>query len=209
MASLQQAVIIRQADMTVSQWAGGSTKQLAIYPAHSSVAAQDFLWRFSSATVEQDGDFTLFPGHQRLLGLRQGAGFSLKVDQHQAVVSSPYQTLRFAGSSQSSAKLTAGAITDINLMLAAGYQGNLQALSLSASWQTLKIARPEHSTLLFWCEQSDLEIRSAGQSWQLSAGDLLQLNNWPLSQQPQFCAPQAITAHSLVLGWFKADNPES
>ena len=79
-ASLQQTVIIRQADMSISQWAGGSTTQLAIYPPHSTVAAQDFLWRFSSATVEQSGAFTRFPQHQRLLALRQGAGFSLTVE---------------------------------------------------------------------------------------------------------------------------------
>ena len=35
-----------------------------------TVAAQDFQWRFSSATVLQNGPFTAFPNHQRLLAMR-------------------------------------------------------------------------------------------------------------------------------------------
>ena len=62
------------AAMPVSQWAGGETRQLAIFPQSATVAAQDFQWRFSSATVLQDGAFTQFPKHQRLLALRHGAG---------------------------------------------------------------------------------------------------------------------------------------
>ncbi|MBU1439508.1 MAG: HutD family protein, partial [Gammaproteobacteria bacterium] len=77
---MSQYQLISAAQMPVSQWAGGSTRQLAIYPADATVAAQNFHWRFSSATVLQDGAFTAFPKHQRLLALRQGAGFVLRVD---------------------------------------------------------------------------------------------------------------------------------
>ena len=229
MASLQQAVIIRQADMSVSQWAGGSTTQLAIYPPHSSVAAQDFLWRFSSATVEQSGAFTRFPQHQRLLALRQGAGFVFTVEAklagavpapattaaqttqaapvstQQAEVSSQQQTLRFAGNCASSARLLSGAITDINLMLAAGYSGNLLALPLSQNFQALLLARPERSTLLLWSDEVALEIRAGEQRLQLASGDLCILPDWPLSAVIELCAPQAKAAHTVVVAWLKAE----
>ena len=222
-ASLQQTVIIRQADMSVSQWAGGSTTQLAIYPPHSTVAAQDFLWRFSSATVEQSGAFTPFPKHQRLLALRQGAGFVLTVEAklagaapaaapattavptQQAEVTSKLQTLRFAGSCASSARLLNGAITDINLMLSAAYSGNLLTLPLSHNWQPLLAARPEHSTLLLWSDEVALEIRMGEQQLQLACGDLCIVPDWPLSAVIELCAPQANAGHTVVVGWLKAE----
>lgn len=202
--------IIRRAQMSISNWAGGSTLQLAIYPAQSSVAAQDFLWRFSSATVEQSGDFTKFPAHQRLLALRQGAGFTLQVDNHQAQVDNPYHCLRFAGKSHSSAQLSKGAVTDINLMLAAGYQGNMQALPLSSDWQPFMMPRPEYSTLLLWSDELTLEVRQGGaaqsdaQSWLLQPGDLLLMEHWPLAHTPEFRALTGETGSSLVLAWLKA-----
>lgn len=202
--------IIRRAQMSISNWAGGSTLQLAIYPAQSSVAAQDFLWRFSSATVEQSGDFTKFPAHQRLLALRQGAGFSLQLDGQQALVQNPYHCLRFSGKSHSSAQLTEGAVTDINLMLAAGYQGNMQALPVSSDWQPFLMPRPEYSTLLLWSDECELEVRSvamphsSGQNWLLQPGDLLVLQHWPLAQRPEFRLLTNKAGSSLVLAWLKA-----
>lgn len=221
MSSLPQAVIIRRADMAISQWAGGSTTQLAIYPAHSCVAAQDFLWRFSSATVEQSGAFTRFPQHQRLLALRQGAGFVLTVEAklasaeptneqpvptQQAGVTSQQQTLRFAGYCHSSARLLQGAITDINLMLAAGFSGNLLALQLSQSWQPLLLARPERSTLLLWSDETALDIRVNEQQLQLISGDLCILPNWPLSPLIELSASQACAGNTVVVAWLKADT---
>lgn len=204
--TVPHAQIIRRADMIISHWAGGSTTQLAIHPKTSSVAAQDFLWRFSSATVEQDGAFTLFPAHQRLLALRQGAGFSLQVDQHQVLVDSRYHTLRFAGKSRCQAQLTAGAITDINLMLAAGFQGNLQALPLQCDWQTLELSRPAHSSLLFWSDELDVEIETASQHWLLPAGDVLQLAHWPQSSALTFRASGCRADASVVVAWFYAES---
>lgn len=222
MFSLQQAVIIRQADMSVSQWAGGSTTQLAIYPPHSSVAAQDFLWRFSSATVEQSGAFTRFPQHQRLLALRQGAGFALTVEAklagaapdattttpvptQRAEVTSQQQTLRFAGNCASSARLLSGAITDINLMLAAGYSGNLLALPLSQNFQALLLARRERSTLLLWSDEVALDVRVGEQQLQLATGDLCILPDLPLSAVIELCAPLAKAGNTVVVGWLKAE----
>ncbi len=224
MFSLQQAVIIRQADMSVSQWAGGCTTQLAIYPPHSSVAAQDFLWRFSSATVEQSGAFTRFPQHQRLLALRQGAGFALTVEAklasaapdattptttpvptQQAEVTSQQQTLRFAGNCASSARLLSGAITDINLMLAAGYSGNLLALPLSQNFQALLLARPERSTVLLWSDEVALDVRAGELQLQLASGDLCILQDLPLAAQLELRSPLAKAGNTVVVGWLKAE----
>lgn len=43
-----------QDDYAVSRWSGGTTTQLAIFPPGASYADRDFLWRVSSAAVEDD-----------------------------------------------------------------------------------------------------------------------------------------------------------
>lgn len=211
-----QAEIIRPEQMTISHWAGGSTRQLAISPAGATVTAQDFHWRFSSATVLQDGQFSRFVAHQRLLALRQGVGMVLQIDQHTAVLSHPQQSVRFAGAANSSATLLAGAVTDINLMLAKDWQGNLWAEPLAPDWQRLQFARPQLCTLLCYADETavDIELITENQQqyhWQLTQGEALQLTH--LSQHSRISlrlpcsmsqASQAATQSSrpsLVVAW--------
>lgn len=55
-------------------WAGGSTYQYYLYPANSSYAEKDFLFRISSATIEQSPSvFTQFQGYTRYLSMLDNA----------------------------------------------------------------------------------------------------------------------------------------
>ena len=47
-----QVEIIKPEEYAVSEWAGGKTTQLYIYPQDSEYAKRNFLLRISSATVE-------------------------------------------------------------------------------------------------------------------------------------------------------------
>lgn len=213
---MMQAQLIRPEQMILSHWAGGSTRQLAISPAGATVAAQDFHWRFSSATVLQDGQFSYFMAHQRLLALRQGAGMALQIDQQQAVLSNQYQSVRFAGSANSSATLLGGAVTDINLMLAKDWQGNLWAEPLASDWQQLQFTRPQLCTLLCYADETavDIELITENQQqyhWQLTQGEALQLTHLrqhsrislrltSSTPQPHQAATQS-SIPSLVVAW--------
>lgn len=175
--------IIPAAQMPVSKWTGGETRQLAIFPLNATVAAQDFQWRFSSATVLQDGAFTPFPKHQRLLALRRGAGFTLQVDAHQQQVNSQQQVLRFAGSAHSYATLISGAIVDINLMVDASLQANLWSAPCTALFQPWPGPILPGATLLIYADQAPLEIclEPGAPPLQLAVGEVLQLQS---PQQP-------------------------
>lgn len=49
-------------DYITTKWSGGLTTQLGIAPAGAVYADRDFLWRLSSATVEDaESDFTALP----------------------------------------------------------------------------------------------------------------------------------------------------
>lgn len=213
------AELIRTEQMRLSHWAGGSTLQLAISPAEASVAAQDFQWRFSSATVLQDGKFSLFPAYQRLLALRQGAGMALEIDAQNTLLAGPYHSIRFAGAAQTSARLLAGPVTDINLMLAANWQGQLWAAPLCADWQRLHFAAPALCTLLCYADQAAIEVEfqdnrdGSIQRWQLAVGEVLCVSQFASWHQVKFRLavadavgmPQANRQHSssptVVLAW--------
>jgi uncharacterized protein len=196
---MSQYQLISAAQMPVSQWAGGSTRQLAIYPVDATVAAQNFHWRFSSATVLQDGAFTAFPKHQRLLALRQGAGFVLRVDDQQQQVCSPQHLLRFSGSAVSSATLTAGPVVDINLMFDASLQANMWSQPLTADYLTWPGPQFRDVTILIYADQAAVEIclRAGDPPLHIAQGQLLQA-----TMPTDGCQLRAATAAcTVVIAW--------
>lgn len=62
-----------EADYHVTDWSGGKTKELFIFPHHSSYGERNFDIRISSATVETETSlFTKLPGIERLLIVLKG-----------------------------------------------------------------------------------------------------------------------------------------
>ena len=60
-------------DYITTKWSGGLTTQLGIAPASAVYADRDFLWRLSSATVEDaESDFTALPDYERLISTLEG-----------------------------------------------------------------------------------------------------------------------------------------
>ncbi len=65
--------IIKSKDFNTSQWAGGNTTELFIYPINSTYKALDFDFRISSATVQlAKSDFTSLPNVSRKLMILDG-----------------------------------------------------------------------------------------------------------------------------------------
>ncbi|MBF7093402.1 HutD family protein [Flavobacterium sp. ALJ2] len=55
-------------DSAVSIWSGGLTYEYIIYPETANYADRDFIFRISSATIEQEpSEFTKFKGYHRYL----------------------------------------------------------------------------------------------------------------------------------------------
>lgn len=175
------AQLIPVSEQLVTQWAGGETRQLAIAPVGSSVAARDFHWRFSSATVLQSGPFTVFDGYQRYLAIRSGAGLELAVTvpgapQQRMQLKSPQHQAGFAGASSTEATLLDGPVRDINLMLSAGLQGGLRALHLQANQPAFLQTVATGWWLIYadgLSQGQQIQIQSGAQQYLLAAGDVL------------------------------------
>lgn len=70
---MSKSFIIKKEELKTSNWGGGSTTELFIYPKKSSFKNIDFDFRLSTASVEiNKSDFTPLPGVHRKLLLLEG-----------------------------------------------------------------------------------------------------------------------------------------
>ncbi|MFH6787066.1 MULTISPECIES: HutD/Ves family protein [Methylobacterium] len=94
---------------------GGETAEIAVHPPGTGLGGFD--WRVSMASVAADGPFSLFPGIDRTLAVLDGEGMDLAVEGHGTHRLTPAAApLAFPGDAPASARLVAGAITDLNVM---------------------------------------------------------------------------------------------
>ncbi|ATO34022.1 Protein Ves [Dickeya dianthicola] len=102
--------------LPVSRWknGGGETREICRIP--SDEPDGDFAWRASIATIERDGDFSCFPGVDRVIALLSGDGVDLCGDgwRHRLTLHQPFA---FAGEQAISARLCGGVSLDFNIMV--------------------------------------------------------------------------------------------
>lgn len=111
------ASLITGSSLSAAPWknGGGSTKEIAIHPAGSSLDAVDFLWRLSSAEISRAGAFSPFPDFDRLLTVVRGEELVLRFDKiHKSLKAGT--VLHFHGSSSVNAELPKGPVTDLGLI---------------------------------------------------------------------------------------------
>lgn len=104
--------VIRFAELAQTPWknGGGLTRQIA-----TCSDGEVMLWRLSLADVTQDGAFSRFPGLCRILTVVTGAGMRLDHDAEQ-MTAAPWGPLRFDGALDVFGRLTAGPVSNFNLM---------------------------------------------------------------------------------------------
>src|ERR1700688_1575410 len=109
--------IIRARDCRITPWknGGGSTTEIAADPSGASLDTFD--WRISMARVAADGPFSAFPGTDRTLAVVKGSGLVLTIGGGAPVtLACGSDPISFAGDIETSARLVAGEILDLNVM---------------------------------------------------------------------------------------------
>lgn len=93
---------ITRCDFSVTNWAGGKTEQIYIYPENANYALRNFTVRISTAIVETDvSEFTLLPNVKRtLIPLSDSITLKQKteVETKFLVTLQPFDVYRFSGS---------------------------------------------------------------------------------------------------------------
>lgn len=105
--------IIRKSNFIPMPWKNGQglTTQITIFPKDSKLENNDFLYRFSSAPIDKDGEFSLFPGKRRLLTPIKGAGFSIN-----SRVFEKFEIADFAGEEKVKCSLLKGPVVDFGVI---------------------------------------------------------------------------------------------
>ncbi|MGX1159299.1 hypothetical protein FBY31_2332 [Arthrobacter sp. SLBN-100] len=125
--------IIRFASLKPEPWrnGGGVTRQLASRPAAGSALDGSWDWRVSIADVSKAGDFSPFPGMERVLTVVEGELLLLTVDGAEQPLEK-YRPFRFPGGAATHASLPTGDIRDLNVITRTGsFKGYTSIIELS------------------------------------------------------------------------------
>jgi len=173
--------LISSAEHRTSTWSGGTTTELAIFPSSSSYAARDFEWRLSTAVVTvAKSTFTSLPGYRRLLMVLEGQMKLEHAGQHEVTLL-PFEQDSFSGGCLTSCT---GTGRDLNLMLAAGWQGSLRAIHLADNDATCVKGLIPHAAEALYCLKGQARILLPDNS------ALLLREGGLLLQQPEKLLPQ-------------------
>ncbi|UZX04868.1 HutD family protein [Arthrobacter sp. CDRTa11] len=125
--------IIRYAELRPQPWrnGGGVTRELASHPKAASAQDGAWDWRVSIAEVSKAGDFSGFPGMERVLTVIDGELLLLTVDGAEHPLEK-YRPFRFSGEAASHGALPTGDIRDLNVITRTGsFKGYTSIIELS------------------------------------------------------------------------------
>ncbi|MDK9710539.1 HutD family protein [Acidaminobacter sp.] len=177
-----QTLLIKKQQMTASRWSGGTTTQIDIFPEGSTYGSRDFLFRVSSATIEESpSQFTALPDYQRWITMLSGPvvlehGQETGPEELERLELQPLEIHSFDGGMPTK---SVGEARDFNLMLRKGLVGNMLALSIGPQadpkliekW--LSDRRPENlgHLAVYWPEGTSVADKAqAGEEAALQVG---------------------------------------
>lgn len=168
--------LYQEKDYKISNWTGGKTSQLSIFPENNSYTDREFIWRLSSATCEkEESQFSKLTDYDRVLLVLEGDVVLAHQDVRVARLAELEQD-RFDGAYSTK---SFGKITDYNLMVKKGNQGFLEVLTLSSESSTLQNEDyPDYSLLTqgFYCRDGFAAVSVNGEIVMLKPEQQLIIN---------------------------------
>ncbi len=145
--------IIRKADIQTSNWSGGTTSELFIFPTTSHYKDLDFSFRLSRATVEiEESVFTPLPKVKRQLMVLEGE-LELIHEAHHTKKLKPLEFDIFSGDWLTK---SIGKVTNFNLMTIGATEGTLSVMKASKKqFYTYKI---NHDFTVFYIAEGTLQF---------------------------------------------------
>lgn len=120
--------VYRKKDFLESNWSGGKTLELAIFPEDAKYLDRDFLWRLSTANSDRDeSSFTKLPDYDRILMVLEGDVVLAHGDVRTAHLAALEQD-SFDGAIKT--KCFGKLLRDYNLIYRKGCKGRMDLVSL-------------------------------------------------------------------------------
>lgn len=134
-----------------SNWSGGVTNELYIFPETAMYSKRDFNFRLSIATTDvEESTFTSLPNIERFLSILKGSILLEHVGRYSKNLSK-YEIERFDGGWTTRAK---GKVTDFNLMLK-NCSGNLKFKENNEVYESTLVNK---KFLAIYCIEGSLEV---------------------------------------------------
>lgn len=159
--------LYKNEEHTTTNWAGGKTTQLYIYPPQAQFVKRDFDFRISTATVEVgESDFTPLPGYERILLILDGE-LELTHNEQKPLTLPVYTPHHFLGSWNTHAK---GNVRDFNVIYKPGLQVEVNVLHLKEG-ENITLT-PNSQFTAYYLEKGMAQINQM----QLEPGDFIQIH---------------------------------
>ncbi|MFD3158110.1 HutD family protein [Haloimpatiens sp. FM7330] len=155
--------LIKKEQQKTSNWTGGTTTELAIYPKDSSYNERNFKWRLSSAKVEaEESTFTELKGIWRLIMVLDGK-ITLKHEAYYNKHLAPFQQDSFSGEWITK---SCGKVRDFNLMMAEGSEGQIgythlyynDVYKICCNDNKFKMKKFKYLTEAFYCIKGKVSV---------------------------------------------------
>lgn len=159
--------IIRKSDIKTSNWSGGTTSELFIFPTTSNYTDLNFGFRLSRATIEvEESVFTPLPNVKRQLMLLDGE-LELIHEGHHTKKLKPLQFDTFSGDWHTK---SIGKATDFNLMTIGNTEGTYSVMKAKKKqFHTYKI---NHDFTVFYIAEGSLQFEDTS----VEKGEILNFN---------------------------------
>lgn len=162
--------IIRKEDFTTTQWAGGETTQLTIYPEDAIFSERNFLFRISSATfTTTESKFSDFTGYQRYILPLEGR-LSLRHEGLYNRSLGKYEVEYFDGSWSTFSENTLDC-RDYNFIVKSGSLAKMQILNEGDNY----IFKPSRLVTIFSTKDFVINLDSKNEKMDISGFSLLLL----------------------------------
>ncbi|MHA7296408.1 HutD/Ves family protein [Pseudarthrobacter sp. MDT3-1] len=193
--------IIRFAELRSEPWrnGGGVTRELASHPKAASAQDGAWDWRVSIADVSKAGDFSAFPGMERVLTVIDGELLLLTVDGAEHPLEK-YRPFRFSGEAAAHSALPTGDIRDLNVITRTGsFKGFTSIIELSK-----KRAHPVFEGQLAVLLQGQAAVSAGSLSVSAEAVDAVEAAAAPEADADEAAPvpgePEALNRYDAVVG---------
>ncbi|MGI6094199.1 MAG: HutD family protein [Lachnospiraceae bacterium] len=133
-----EVTVLKEQEYRTTDWSGGKTTQIYMYPEDGDYGKRQFMARISSATVElPESHFTKLEGVERFLTILEGE-MKLTHTGIRQLDMKPYEVDRFMGDWDT---VSVGKVRDFNLMLKDGAKGKMECAEVAPHASV--VLRPE------------------------------------------------------------------
>lgn len=147
--------LIKEDDYIMTEWSGGKTTQIFIYPEGSNYKELNFKFRLSSATVElEKSEFTKLEGVNRFITLLDN-GLKLTHNHKTYINLKPFEVYEFDGGIDTTSY---GMARDFNLMLRDGVEGQLESIYIDKECLIVEEVPSDFKEVFYFIYACDNEV---------------------------------------------------